>query len=76
MDLIGHFQRAQQELSVQHMHNLYAALQQQQQLQNLQTERSAVNPLLISQQHSTEDQNSGPGTHLKIKPECSQTNGI
>ncbi|CCF23337.1 Histone deacetylase 4 [Caenorhabditis elegans] len=66
MDLIGHFQRAQQELSVQHMHNLYAALQQQQQLQNLQTERSAVNPLLISQQHSTEDQNSGPAAPLSL----------
>uniref|UniRef100_A0A1I7TZ95 histone deacetylase n=2 Tax=Caenorhabditis tropicalis TaxID=1561998 RepID=A0A1I7TZ95_9PELO len=65
MDLIGHFQRAQQELSVQHMHNLYAALQQQQQLQNLQNERSAVNPLLISQQ-SSEDQNSGPVAPLSL----------
>ncbi|EGT57967.1 hypothetical protein CAEBREN_13830 [Caenorhabditis brenneri] len=64
MDLIGHFQRAQQELSVQHMHNLYAALQQQQQLQNLQTERSVVNPLLISQQ--SEDQNSGPVAPLSL----------
>ncbi|EFO97404.1 CRE-HDA-4 protein [Caenorhabditis remanei] len=64
MDLIGHFQRAQQELSVQHMHNLYAALQQQQQLQNLQAERSVVNPLLISQQ--SEDQNSGPVAPLSL----------
>ncbi|UMM39058.1 hypothetical protein L5515_016265 [Caenorhabditis briggsae] len=63
MDLIGHFQRAQQELSVQHMHNLYTALQQQQQLQSLQ-ERSGINPMLISQ--TSEDATSGPAAPLSL----------
>ncbi|CAD6187283.1 unnamed protein product [Caenorhabditis auriculariae] len=38
MDLIGHFHRAQQELNMQHVQNIFAALQQQQQM----NERAAV----------------------------------
>ncbi|CAI2357705.1 unnamed protein product [Caenorhabditis sp. 36 PRJEB53466] len=57
MDLLGHFHRAQQELSVQHMQNLYSALQQQQQAQQ--------QAQLLSQ-HSTEDQSSGPAAPLSL----------
>uniref|UniRef100_A0A8R1HHD2 histone deacetylase n=1 Tax=Caenorhabditis japonica TaxID=281687 RepID=A0A8R1HHD2_CAEJA len=51
------------------MQSLYAALQQQQQLQALQSERSSGNPMLVSQQ--SEDQNSGPGIDFDMKSNIS-----
>lgn len=56
MDLLGHFHRAQQELSLQHVQSLYSALQQQQQHQQiLQADRHS---LLLN---GSDDQNCGPG---------------